>query len=122
MIREARPEEFVAVMRVLEGALLEIDPDRLRAAIDRGEALVAVKDDRILGALVLDGSHIEAVAVRRKRRGRGIGSALVGAGAARTGQLTAEFDPGVRPFYEALGFEIEPRGEDRLYGQLDGDS
>lgn len=121
MPREARPGEFAAVMGVLEGALLEIDPDRVRGAIDRGDALVAAADGRLLGALVLEGAHIEAVAVRRKRRGQGIGSALVRAAADREGTLAAAFDPVVRPFYASLGFEIEAGGE-RLYGRLVQDS
>lgn len=90
-------------------------------------------DSPILGALVLvartdddshvdgedDGSHIDAVAVRRARRGRGIGSALVRAAAERRAPLTAEFDPGVRPFYESLGFEISRADADgdRLCGR-----
>ena len=62
--------------------------------------------------------HIDAVAVRRARRGRGTGSALVRAAAERHPRLTAEFDPSVRPFYESIGFEIAPAdGEDgRLRG------
>lgn len=55
-----------------------------------------------------DAMHVDAVAVRRARRGRGVGSALVREAAERHSRLTAEFDPTVRPFYESLGFEIAP--------------
>lgn len=117
-IREARPDDRLGILRVIEGALLETDPKRVEAAIDRGEALIAHEDGRVLGALVLDGSRIEAVAVRHSRRGRGIGSALVRAAGDR-GPLTAAFRPEAGPFYESLGFEIEPReGDDRLCGRL----
>ena len=56
---------------------------------------------------MLDGEEIVAVAVRPGRRGQGVGTALVEAAADRRERLTAGFDPGVRPFYESLGFEIE---------------
>ena len=72
---------------------------------------------RVVGTLVLDGDHVDAVAVRRARRGRGIGTALVEAAVDRRGRLTADFDSCVRPFYESLGFEVERR-EGRLWGEL----
>jgi len=74
-------------------------------------------DGTVLGALVLDGDRIDAVAVRRNRRGQGIGTALVEAAAARRERLVAEFDAGVRPFYECLGFAVESRTKtDRFRG------
>ena len=118
-VREARPDERVAVRGVVDAAMLE--PGDVAGAIERGDALVAVEDGRVLGALLLDprenGAHVDAVAVRRARRGRGIGTALVETAAERADRLTAEFDPGVRPFYESLGFEIEPaEGNERFRG------
>jgi GNAT superfamily N-acetyltransferase len=108
-------------MTVLDGALLELDVDVLRDAIDRGDALVAVEGERVLGALVLVESEIEAVAVRRNRRDQGIGTALVATAADDRDRLVAEFDPRVRPFWASLGFEIEPAGEpDRYRGVLEG--
>jgi GNAT superfamily N-acetyltransferase len=60
---------------------------------------------------------VTAVAVRPNRRGQGIGSALVAEALRREGRLVAEFDRRVRPFWEALDFEIEPiTGSDRLRG------
>jgi GNAT superfamily N-acetyltransferase len=122
MIRSARDGEFLAVVRLLEGALLEVDPDRLREAVERDDVLVALEGGRVRGALVLEGSHVGAIAVRRRHRGRGIGSSLVRAAAAREGTITAEFDPGVREFYASLGFEIDCGDErDRCRGRLDGE-
>jgi GNAT superfamily N-acetyltransferase len=107
-VREATGDELPAVMNVLDGAMLEVDVETVRAGIEADGALVAVADDdRILGALVLDGERIAAVAVRRRRRGQGIGSALVRAASARRERLVAEFDAGLREFYAGLGFDIE---------------
>ena len=122
-VRTANPDEVPAVMNVLDGAVLSIAIETVRAGAEAGDTLVAVSGDnetdgRVLGALVLDGTHIEAVAVRRRRRGQGIGTALVKAALDRRDRLTAEFDANVRPFYEALGFDIEPLDEpDRYRGE-----
>lgn len=116
-IREAESGEFLAVVRLLEGALLEIDPETVRGAIEAGDALVCVADGAVRGALVLDDSHVEAIAVRRTHREGGIGSALVEAAADREGELTAEFDPRVREFYEALGFDVERGGAEAREGE-----
>lgn len=117
-VRRADPSEFVAVMRLLEGALLDVSADRVRAAIDGGEALVAAADGRLAGSLVRDGDRVVAVAVRPGRRGRGIGSALIeAADGDDAGRLLAAFDPSVRPFYESLGFDVRPAAEEgRLLG------
>ena len=120
-IRPARPDEHDAVANVLDGALLDIEPARLRAALESDEVLVATDDERIVGALVLDGRYVEGIAVRRVRRDRGIGSALVNEAVARVGRVTADFDARVRPFYDALGFSIEPRGDGQFRGALVGD-
>ncbi len=107
-VREASPGNRAAVANVVDGAALEIADDVLAESLERGDALVAVSDDteRVLGALVLDGDRIAVIAVRRRRRGQGIGSALVEAAAERRERLVAEFDADVRPFYESLEFEV----------------
>jgi len=133
VVYEARPTDLASVLGVLDAAALETDADRIRARIDRGAVLVVVRDERdgsgrskttdpgrsstdhseqsdrpVLGALVLVGDEIDAVAVRRRRRSQGIGRALIAAAADRRERLIAEFDAGVRPFYEKLGFAVEP--------------
>lgn len=114
-VRPANPDDHLAVMTVLDGAMLEIDANTVERRIDAGTVLVAVQRDRVLGALVAiprrEGVHVEAIAVRRRRRDQGIGTALVEDALDRWGRLTAECDPDVRPFYEKLGFEIEDLGE-----------
>ena len=112
-VRSATPGEYVTVRSILEGALLTVEPGLLA----RSSVLVAVAADRPVGALVLRGSEIEAVAVRPGRRGGGIGSALVEAAADRRPFLSAGFDPDVRPFYSALGFDV-CRSGDRCRGRL----
>ena len=119
-VREATTGELADVMNVVDGAVLAVDAATVRDGIDTGATLVAVSDDgeRVLGALVLDGDHIEAVAVRRRRRGQGIGTALVEAAIERRDSLTAAFDADVVPFYEQLGFAVEPAEEsDRWRGR-----
>lgn len=109
-VREAAVPELPDVLNVLDGGDLRTDAGRLRSAIDRGDVLVAVSPERgtVLGALVLAGEEITAVAVRPRRRGQGIGTALVESAAERRDRLVAEFDPDVGPFYEQLGFEVRP--------------
>jgi GNAT superfamily N-acetyltransferase len=122
LIREASTRDHLGVMQVIDGANLELSAETVERRIDAGRVLVADDDNRILGALVAvardEGAHVEAVAVRRRRRGQGLGAALVKAAAERWTPLTAEFDPDVRPFYEHLGFSIEERGE-RRWGVLE---
>jgi len=119
-VRRADPDDLVPVMSVLDASMLAADAGTIERRIEAGTVLVAVDDDRIVGACVLalrpDGAHVEAIAVRTRRRDVGIGSALVDAATARWGRLTAAFDPDVRPFYDALGFDVERRGE-RCWGE-----
>ncbi|ELZ90306.1 GNAT family N-acetyltransferase [Haloferax sulfurifontis] len=111
-VREGDPDELVAVMRVLDAGLLEADAGEVRDRLAAGDCLVAEASGRVVGALALDGDYIDAVAASPSRRGRGVGTRLVRAALDRRGRLVADFDGGIRPFYEALGFDIEERGDD----------
>lgn len=106
-VRPATIDECVTVRSILEAALLEVESGLLR----RSSVLVAAEEERILGALVLRGSEIEAIAVRPGRRGQGVGSLLINEAAARRPYLSAGFDPSVLPFYVALGFKVVREGE-----------
>lgn len=146
-VRTADPADALEVRRIIDGAMLEPGDVEGRIAADdvfvagdrladpasgrRSDTGTTAADgrERLLGALVLDtrgpNAHVRAIAVRRRHRGRGIGRALIEAALERDGRLTARFDARVRPFYDALGFEIEPVDEDRLCGVLprsDGDA
>ncbi|MEZ3163658.1 GNAT family N-acetyltransferase [Halorubrum sp. RMP-47] len=118
-VEPATPADRLDVMRVLDAAMLETDAATVDDRIDAGDVLVArsTRTDGVVGALIAvrpdpDRLHVDAVAVRRARRGRGIGSALVAAAVDRGASdpaievVTAEFDPELRDFYEALGFSI----------------
>ncbi|WP_332897646.1 GNAT family N-acetyltransferase [Haladaptatus sp. CMSO5] len=115
-VRPATVEELPTVMTILDGAMLEIDAATVREKCDTREALVAVEGGRLLGALVRSGGHIDAVAVRRARRGQGIGRTLVEAASEDVDQIEAEFDAKNRPFYEKLNFDIEELEEGRFRG------
>lgn len=125
-VRVAAPGEALDVRRILDAAMLE--PGDVEARVAAGDVLVAVDGDRHLGAVVLDrrgsdrGAHVAAVAVRRRRRNRGVGTALIERALERERRLTARFDERVRPFYESLGFSIEPIDDRRYRGvrRLDG--
>ncbi|TVT88606.1 GNAT family N-acetyltransferase, partial [Haloferax volcanii] len=108
-VREGDPDELVAVMRVLDAGLLEADAGAVRDRLAAGDCLVAEASGRVVGALALDGDYVEAVAVSPSRRGRGVGTQLVRAALDRRGRLVVDFDGGVKPFYESLGFDIEER-------------
>ncbi|WP_049913076.1 GNAT family N-acetyltransferase [Halococcus thailandensis] len=120
-IRLAHPAKCPAVMNVLDGASLAVDAATVRERIRANTVWIAVADDRLLGACVLDDREIDAIAVRRRRRGQGIGTRLVERAAAATaGDLRAEFHRRVRPFYDSLGFAIEPTDEpDRFRGRYE---
>ncbi|MDG5817917.1 GNAT family N-acetyltransferase [Natronococcus sp. A-GB7] len=123
-VRTAGPDDALEVRRILDAAMLE--PGDVEARIDGGDVFVAGdrrgegSSERILGALVCEprgrGAHVAAVGVRRRHRGQGIGRRLVERALERERRLTARFDDGVRPFYEALGFAIEPIDESRHRG------
>lgn len=128
-LRKATQGDRLDVARVLDGAMLRTEdvPERLAsedvlvAVAERGDGSADEQPaESVVGAAVLEtvggDRHLEAVAVRRARRGRGIGSSLV-ASAVRdarewtdASRVTAEFDADLRAFYEDLGFDTEPIG------------
>lgn len=116
-VREATSDDLVGVMTVLDAGLLDVDVDVVRERIDDGDVLVSGDDGPVIGALVLQGNEVDAVAVTPGRRGTGIGTRLVEAAADRRTDLVAEFDADVRGFWASLGFEIEPVGNGRYRGR-----
>jgi GNAT superfamily N-acetyltransferase len=131
-VRPAREDERLTVRRILDAAVL------LYGDLDERELLVALEEGRVLGVLVLDGgrgerrftvcasgepgdprAEIQAVAVRRRWRGQGIGRDLVDPAAQRRDRLVAEFGERVRPFSEPLVFDIESVGDGRYRGVLE---
>lgn len=121
VVRPATAADLPAVMNVLDGGLLDVSVASVRAGFGDG-TLVATDEERVLGALVLDGERIVAVAVRPGRRGQGVGTTLVRAAGERRARLVATCREGVAPFYERLGFDLEgPDADGRVRGTLAGD-
>ncbi|QKG92217.1 GNAT family N-acetyltransferase [Halorubrum salinarum] len=122
-VEPATPGDRLDVLRVLDAAMLSTDAATVDDRIDAGDALVArsARTGGVVGALVAvrpdpDRLHVDAVAVRRARRGEGIGAALVAAALDRgasdpaVAAVTATFDADLRGFYERLGFAVRPAG------------
>jgi len=108
-VRTATADDLVDICNVLDGALLEVEMSTLLSAIDDESVLLAVTsgehtDERVVGVLVLVENEIVALAIRRRRRGQGIGTTLVEAAGENDRTLRAAFDERVRPFWESLGF------------------
>lgn len=118
-VRPAENGEATAVIGLLDAALLAFDREAVRERI-AGEAVrVAVHEETIRGAIVLDGDHIEAIAVRPRYRRQGIGRALVGAVGADHPVLTATCDRDELGFYEALGFEVTEQSDGGYFLRLE---
>lgn len=115
-VRPATADDLSPVLTIFDSAMLETDLETVRTALDRDDLLVAVADERVLGACLLLDAEIDAIAVRPNRRGQGLGRELVAAALDTQDRLVAEFDPRVRPFWDALGFEIEPISDERFRG------
>ena len=129
-VEPATAADRLDVLRVLDAAMLATDAEQITARIDAGDVLVARADrtGAVVGALVTTRPepgrrHVDAVAVRRARRGREIGSALV-ASAVRAAaadpdasRITVAFDADLEAFYAGLGFATEPDGEGRRRGR-----
>lgn len=125
-LRTAAPDDLPEVMNVIDGANLELAAEVVSERIGTDEVLVADEGGPILGALVAEShenwAYIEAIAVRRSRRGKGLGTTLVQTATDQFGPLIADFDDNLRLFYQSLGFQIEPLGEGRFRGRLGGPS
>lgn len=121
--RTATTDDLLAVLTVLDGALLQVDLADLRRAVAGERVLVAVSSGgTVIGGLVLDGDEITTIAVRRRRRDQGVGTALVAAAARRRCSLYAEFNERVVPFWRSVGFEVEPlAASDRFRGHRETD-
>ena len=123
---EERPTGSGETRRAIVGAIV-LDPANQRSTTAgnssadnaglRTSARANARDDG-------QGSHVQAIAVRKRARGRGVGTDLLEIALEREGALTANFDAGLRPFYRSLGFDIEPLAEGRCRGskRLESDS
>jgi GNAT superfamily N-acetyltransferase len=109
------------------------------AAIERGEVYVAEVDGEAVGTITVladdpvywgerppDAHYVHKLAVRRDRGGRGLGAAIVEWADARAADANRAFlrldclrdDPGIRSYYERLGFEHRADFDDQARGLL----
>jgi ribosomal protein S18 acetylase RimI-like enzyme len=129
-IETATSDDTLDVVRVLDAAMLQTDLGDLTARITDGAVECARfgRTGAVIGAVVTrrrDGEtlHIDALAVRRTRRGNGIGSALVrrvlavGTADEAVSWVTAGFDPDLEPFYRACGFVTATSDDGRCVGR-----
>jgi GNAT superfamily N-acetyltransferase len=116
---------------------LPFPQDQLLAAIDRGEVyVVEAEDGETVGTVTIleedpiywpdqpsDALYVHKLAVRRDHAGRGVGAAIIewaNAEAAEAGRHFLRLDcqgdnPGIRDYYEGLGFDH--RGDLEMTGQ-----
>ena len=120
-VEPAQSDDHIDILRVLDAAMLVTDAETVDGRIAAGDALVARFDrtGAVVGALVATRPaprelHVDAIAVRRSRRGRGIGSALIEAVVQRAERdhdialVTAAFDDELGGFYRDIGFDVIP--------------
>ena len=126
----ATPADRLDIVRVLDAAMLQTDVSALTERI-AADAVICARFERtgaVVGAVIMtrpatDTAHIDALAVRRARRGNGIGSALVARAVAAAsadpavGRVTVGFDDALTPLYTDCGFDIaQDDGENRWVG------
>ena len=132
-ITHGHSADRLAIRRLVDAAALSLADTCIPQQLAAGNVLVArahpSTEATAVGTVVLSppartpddipqasGRHIVAIAVRRRRRGRGIGRALIEAAGQQHGLLTARFRRAVRSFWDAIGFQIVPIESDRFWG------
>lgn len=134
-IRPAEPADRLGIRRVIDAAYLEVED--LQDRIEAGGVFVATASDRVVGTAVIDpegidagdatdlpeswrdAAYVRSIAVTRRRRGRGIGTALVEAALDAFGPLVGDFEPGVAPFYRTVAAEIRVEADGHHWAILD---
>lgn len=118
-VRPANADDAPAVIAILDAAMLAFDRSGIDDRIRQDDVFVAERAGEVVGALVLEGERVTAIAVRPYARDEGRGRALIEAALSDRGRLTAGCDAQQRPFYEAVGFELEQRPDGRWEGVLE---
>lgn len=114
-IRPAVPDEAEDAIAILDAAMLSFDRDAVREPGPETTIVLAVREDRPVGAALVEAPELVAVAVRPRHRRQGIGSNLVGACQQRRDRLELTADAELATFYADLGFAVtDSCGGDRI--------
>lgn len=120
-VESAAAADLAAVMNVFDGADLDVSARAVERGIAADRVLVARSGTgTVLGSLFIGATapaRIAAVAVRQRRRGQGIGTALLCEATTRWSPLVASFDPDLAPFYREAGFAVSCGG--RCHGRVE---
>ena len=103
-IELAVENDAAAVITLFDQSLLAFDRATITPRIEREAVVIARTEQRLCGAHLNAGRHVEAIAVRPSHRNRGVGRAMLKEMADRRGPLTASCREQVRPFFESLGW------------------
>ncbi len=135
-IEPATTDDRIGVRRLLDAAALTVDAVDLPARLAAGDVWVVRRQGAasLLGVAVMStpargpswtcptGGFVHAIAVRRRVRARGLGTALIRRVLEAYTLVTVTFATPVRPFWQQLGFVSTPTGPDRWWGYQLADS
>ena len=118
-IRRADSADLPGVMNVLDGANLAVDVETVARRIETEHVIVAERGaiNGVLQAVPRrEGVHVEALAVRRRRRRQGVGTELLDAAYGQWGRVTVSCDRELMAFYRSGGFDVRSQGS-RCFGE-----
>lgn len=119
-VRISTSADASAAIALLDAAMLSFNRDAVRHRAGTDALYVVTNQDGIVGAALLAGQTLEAIAVTPRLRNNGIGTRLVQSILADRDRLVATCRPSVEPFYAALGARRWRLPDGQLLVILDG--